>query len=428
MQRLFPFSLCLCAAFAAAAATAQIPHPGPPTAALTRCLVLPFTNRSGNANLDWMGESFVVAFRQGLRGSGITVLDRADRRHARDLLGAPAGVILSHASLMRLAREADARWLVLGWFDDDGEQLSASASLIDLQREHLVHLTTPAEPERSLQDLEASLGSALRQRLDPGATGQPAPHPPMPLSAYEDYVRSRLAPTAADQVQLLRVAAQLAPTDNRILLALGQAYFRDVMDAPAASVLEKIPASAPEYPEAVFTSGLAEYGLGHYSKAIALWRLLEKNLPLPAVVHNLAVAQAAAAGSQKPGALALSFPLEQFLQLQRAVASFAARKLAPMSPRQKVDYELQTGEHLFQHAAWAAAADAFQKVVALAASLPGPDQAHPLGAAHAGLAAIWYARHDNVQAAREAAAALAADPTNAQAQQLQRKLAPRPHL
>ncbi len=404
-------------------AAAQSPKPASDSGAGARCLVIPFRNRSGDTNLGWMGESFVVAFRRALRGAGLMVLTRADRLRARAILGAPEGVDLSHASLMRLAQDADARWLVLGSFDYDGEQLSATAALVDLQREHLVDLAPVKGPLRSLQALEATLGWSLRQQVDPVAVTlpKPAPDPAMPISAYEDFVRSGLATKPSDQVQLLRVAEQLAPNDDRILLALGQAYFRAVMDAPAASELEKIPASSPDYPQAAFTAGLAEYGLGHYAKAMQQWQEVEKTLPLPAVVHNLAITKAAAQGNPHPGALETEFPAEEFLQLQHVVTRFDANKLAGMSASEQVRYELQTGERLLDQGGWAAAADAFQKVIALAAAGAAP-QPQALGTAHAGLAAIWYARHDSVRAAKEAAAALAADPKNAQAQQLEQKL------
>jgi hypothetical protein len=66
----------------------------------------------------------------------------------------------------------------------------------------------------------------------------------------------------------------------------------------------------------------------------------------------------------------------------------------------------------------AAAAAAYQQ--ALEACQPGQEQQR--GAAHAGLAAVAYARHDPVLAAKEVAAALAAAPDNAAAKALQAKL------
>ncbi|MGH9468320.1 MAG: hypothetical protein ACRD1Y_13285, partial [Terriglobales bacterium] len=167
----------LLAAFVAAAGLgAQAPAAAAPASgANLRCLVLPFHNHSDDPSLDWMGESFVVGFRQALASSGVQVLDHADRQRARGLLGAAPGVVLSHASMLRMARNADVRWLVMGWFRSDGTQLTAEADLVDLEREHLVHVQVPAVPLRQLQQLQATLGAQLRRAMGGAAASPPAP-------------------------------------------------------------------------------------------------------------------------------------------------------------------------------------------------------------------------------------------------------------
>lgn len=409
----------------AAGLAAQTAPPASNSGAAERCLVMPFANRSGDPNLDWIGESFVIAFRQALGGSPVTVLSRPDRERARALLGAAPGVALSHASMMRLAQDADARWLVMGWYDYDGEQFSSGAEVLDLRREHLVTLPAVSGALARLQSLQARLGWGVRQRLDPDAAAatEPAPGPALPVSAYEDFVRARLAAKPDDQVKLLRMASIQAPADGRVLLALGEAYFAAHMDAPAAATLETIAVSAPQYPEAAFTAGLAEFGLGHYARAVTQWQAVEQQLPLPEVTHNLAVAKAAQAGAPHPGSLDLTFPAEEYEQLRQVVARFQAAKVAGMTPARQADYELALGQRLQRAGALAAAEQAFSQAVALA----GTNQKRQLAAAHAGLAAIWYARHDTVRAGQEAAAALAADPENAQAQTIQRELGNHPH-
>lgn len=389
-----------------------------------RCLVLPFPNRSGDPSLDWLGESFVVGLRTAMARSSVTVLSHDERARALALLGVPAGAELSLASQMRLAKAADARWLVVGWYDYDGETLTAGASLVDLEREHLTALAAQSGPLTELESMQARLGWAVQNEVEPGA---PAAAPgaaavSMPLSAYEEFTRARLAATPAERIQRLLTAAHLAPQSGRVLLALGEAYAANHQTAPALEWLEKVPPSAPERLEAAFQAGVAAYTLGQTQKAADLWRSVAQQLPLPAVMNNLAVAEKIlAAGPSHPepeGQIETAFPADEYHQLARAVGEYAAQKSETVPPEARAAYEVQAGDKLRAQGALTAAADAYQR--ALAACQPGQDQQR--AAAHVGLASIAYARQDLALAGREVAAALAAAPDSAAAKALQAKL------
>ncbi len=401
----------LAAALAAGAAAAP-----PPPAPGASCLIVPFSNRSGDSGLDWLGESFVVSLRQGLAGSGVAVMTQAERNRARQLVGAAAGVTLSHATLIRMADAAGARWLVTGWYDYDGETLRAQADVIDLRREHL---TRPALEQGQITDLEklqAALGKALRGLVAPGAAAAAAP-PPLPLPAYEDFIRARLAPEGAGKIALLQVAMRLSPSDSRVALALGRAEWAAQHDADALYWLQRIPPGAPEYAQAQFTAGLAAYRLGHFDDAAKTFQALTRRLPLPAVMHNLALAQTRAQGRPAPGELETAFPAAGYRQLARAVARASQARWQALPPAQRIQAELEQGEHLQRQGAWAGATQAYQAVLAAA-----PPDSPALAAAHAGLAQVWWARHDRARAGREARAALALDPANAAALEVQKKL------
>ncbi|HEY7838073.1 MAG TPA: hypothetical protein VIC54_05710 [Terriglobales bacterium] len=410
-------------------ASAQTPPaplaPGAGAASAT-CLIWPFQNRSGDASLDWIGESFVIALQQGLRGSGVAGLTRDQRERALALAGIPLQAPVSHAGLMRVAGQVDARWLVVGWYDYDGAQLTTGASLIDLKREHLVPLAAQSGPLTGLEAVQARLAWALHQQVDPGAAA-PAPEaastPALPLRAYESYVRAELAPSNSARLSDLDVAVHFAPHDARILLALGEAALGDQHNAEALKALLQVPAASPEYPEAQFNAGLAAFRMRQYQQAESIFSALEAHWPLPSVIADLALAKAGVAApngsaAPAPAALKVDFPLESFLQLQRTVASFNAAKLQALAPGERVATELDQGQRLLGQKAWDAAALNFQRVVNQGSEATAVET----GAAHAGLAAVWMARHNAVQAAAEAAAALKSDPNNAAAQALQAQL------
>jgi len=389
-----------------------------------RCLVLPFPNRSGDASLDWLGESYVLAMRTALADSAVTVLSDEERGQALAMLGVPAGAELSLASQMRLAKAADARWLIMGWYDYDGAQLTSHASLVDLTQEHLTELAPQAGPLTDLESMQARLGWAALQQMEPG-TGVAAPSATiaMPLSAYEDFTRARLARSVAERIRLLLTAARLAPNSGRVLLALGEAYLGDAQAAPALDWLTKVPEGAGERVEAEFYAGVAAYQLGQTQKAADLWRAVSQQLPLPAVVSNLAVAEKALQLAKTDpkadaGRIETSFPADEYRQLARAVGDYAAAKSAAIPADERADYEVRAGDKLRAQGALTAAAAAYQR--ALAAALPGQNQEQ--AAAHTGLGEIAYERHDLPQATKEVAAALAAAPGNAAALALRAKL------
>jgi tetratricopeptide (TPR) repeat protein len=272
-----------------------------------------------------------------------------------------------------------------------------------------------------LETVQARLAWAVRQQVDPAAAApEAAPTPTLPLRAYESYVRAELAASNAARLNDLDVAFHFAPHDARILLALGEAELGVQHNPEALKALLQVPAASPEYPEAQFNAGLAAFRMRQFPQAESIFSGLEAHWPLPSVMADLALAKAGVAApngsaAPAPAALKADFPLESFLQLQRTVASFNAAKLQALAPAERVASELDQGQRLLAQKAWDAAAQNFQRVLNQGSAATAVEA----GAAHAGLAAVWMARHNSTEAAAEAAAALNSDPNNAAAQALQ---------
>lgn len=109
------------------------------TPASPQVLILPFNNRSGDLNLDWIGESFVQALSDTLRGAGVPVVNAQQRATAFNQEGVPDLSTLSQATLIQVAAKAHAGWLILGRFDYVHGQFRARATIFNPRRRRPRH-------------------------------------------------------------------------------------------------------------------------------------------------------------------------------------------------------------------------------------------------------------------------------------------------
>src|SRR5271166_1808689 len=108
-------------------------------------VVLPFFNVSKDANLDWIGESLAESVRESLAGEGYVALDRAERVEAYHRLAIRPYVLLTKASIIRIADTLDAEHVIYGQFDlkpgtagppRSKGSLQIGAHILDLKRIH----------------------------------------------------------------------------------------------------------------------------------------------------------------------------------------------------------------------------------------------------------------------------------------------------
>ena len=79
-------------------------------------VVLPFSNLSGDPNLDWIGESVSEAIRETLVSEGMAAVDRESRAEAYRRLSLRPYTLLTRASVLKLGEELDAERIVYGTF------------------------------------------------------------------------------------------------------------------------------------------------------------------------------------------------------------------------------------------------------------------------------------------------------------------------
>jgi tetratricopeptide (TPR) repeat protein len=265
-------------------------------------LVLPFENRSGNATLDWIGNSFPDTLDKRLNSAGFLTISHDDRVFALTHLGLPANFRPSRATTILIAQQLDANFVIIGNYSVQSNPGSGAANdHIAIQSQVLsvdaLRLSPPVEDGAQLDrlyDAENAIAWKIARVIDPqfNVAEQTflAAGGTVPLPAFEDYIRGINAPTPAESLQRLQTAIAVSPDYVAALLALGkQQYATRDLDA-AAATLAKVPASNPQALEANFYLGLARFNSANYAAAAAAFEFVASRLPLPEVVNDQAVA------------------------------------------------------------------------------------------------------------------------------------------
>src|SRR5580704_7983371 len=161
-------------------------------------LIFPFENDSRIATLDWMGEGLSELTAERLQDRDVRVFSREDRLATLERIGLPDSGRFSHATLIKIAGEADADIVVYGRFQSDGKTATLEARLLHLSPPSL---SPPLRETSSMQDLlraHARLTWQIMCSLDPKQCPQQGsnrdessfsdPPPSLRLDALENFV------------------------------------------------------------------------------------------------------------------------------------------------------------------------------------------------------------------------------------------------
>jgi tetratricopeptide (TPR) repeat protein len=269
-------------------------------------LVLPFENRSGNASLSWIGDSFPDTLDKRLTSAGFLTLSRDDRAFAYNHLGLPEGFKPSRATAIKIAQQLDANFVIIGSFNvtqaaattDTATAANATANeSITIQAQVLsvddLTLSAPMQDGSNLNqlfDAENAIAWKLARVMDQHfniaeETFLAAPGG-VPLPAFEDYIRGANAVTPEERLQRLKAAVALVPDYAAALLALGKEQYAGHDYAAAAATLAKVPAGDRLALEANFYLGLARFNTANYAGAETAFTFIASRLPLPEVVND----------------------------------------------------------------------------------------------------------------------------------------------
>ncbi len=274
-------------------------------------LVFPFENESKQADLEWLDEGLSELTIERLEDRGINVLSREDRLATLERIGLPDSARFSHATIMKIAAEADADVVVYGRFQSDGKSVTLEARVLHLNPPSL---SPPLMETGSLQDLlreQARLMWQILCALDRKQCPQQGaktdessfsePPATLRLDALENFVRGIARSDGEERLRFLREAARLEPAWDRPAFELGKIYFKR-RDCDSALVwYSRVPPNRPDGPEASFATGVCHLMRNDAGRADAAFSgLLERtrqtgeksSLPeLPEMHNNLGVAR-----------------------------------------------------------------------------------------------------------------------------------------
>ncbi len=322
-------------------------------------LVAPFSNRSQDSTLDWIGESVAETLRQNLQAYDVDMIRREDRQEAARKLGLYPSTQLAVASVVRIAESLDADRIVYGWFEVEAHPVPPSEEegppsvrtlhihgrILDHRNGRRLGEFNESGPFDDLANLQTRIAwealGVIRPAVAVSREEFLARHPAVKVNALESYIRGLMATTPELRHRYFTQAARLDEEFAQPNFYLGRLQWQRENWEAAETWLEKVPGDEEHFLEARFLLGLARFERGNYESARQIFAELLGTLDTAEIYNNLGAAQ---------HRLNLPAALENF---RRATAS------EPAEP----DYRFNLGYALWKRGEYAAAAGEFRAVL-----------------------------------------------------------------
>lgn len=267
-------------------------------------LVFPFENVGTSSRLDWLSEGLEELTIQDLSAAGEQVFSHAGRLGELERYGIPSTAKLSRATMLHVAEDLDADFVVYGSYSFDGQNLSMDCRLLRVDPPGLLAPLHEGGPLDSLMELHTKL---IWRLLSENNKAYPLnlaeftkTHRAIRLDAFEHYIRGLVTNDDDARVRELREATRLEPEWAEPGFALGETYAARRDCASALPWLAKVPKSHDRYVEAEFATGVCHLILNQPDQAEQNFTALQALLrgrgsggaEFPEVLNNLALAQA----------------------------------------------------------------------------------------------------------------------------------------
>jgi tetratricopeptide (TPR) repeat protein len=292
----------------ACAAQQAVPAAKPaatPAASQKIYVILPFENVSASAKLDWLSEGLEELTIERLSEAGEQVYSHSGRASELERYGLPRTSKFSRATMLRVAEDLDADYVIYGRYASKGTTLTLEMRTLSMNPLGLRPPLQESGPLDSLMELHTKLlwrslaANDRHYRLS--LADFTKKQRPLRLDAFEQYSRGLLTADDESKLRQLHAAAQLEPDWPDPDFALGEAYFARRDYNAALAWFFKVPKTHDRYPEALFYSGVCRLQLNQADRAEEQFHALQDTLrssntaygaDLPEILNDLAIAQA----------------------------------------------------------------------------------------------------------------------------------------
>jgi tetratricopeptide (TPR) repeat protein len=267
-------------------------------------LVFPFENHGAGERLDWLSEGLEELVIRSLEVSAQRVYSREERAAELERYGLPATAKLSRATMLRLAEELDADYIVFGEFSQKGKELTVEGRILRVSPPALFPAVRESGPAEGLLEMENRMVWKLLRAADPSFQRTLAEftrmQKPPRLEAFEHYMRGLSAGESDVRARELREAARLDPNWPDAAFALAQTMVQRRDCTAALPLLDRIPQEHASHEQAIFYAGVCRLWMDQPDLAeqsfLALQALLkngaEEGGEVPELLGNLGVAHA----------------------------------------------------------------------------------------------------------------------------------------
>ena len=267
-------------------------------------LVFPFQNSGPSSRLDWLSEGLEELTIQGLSSAGEQVYSHSWRLGELERYGIPTTAKLSRATMLHVAEDLDADFVVFGSFNYDGKNLMVDGRLLRVNPAALLQPLHESGPLETVMDLHTRLMWRMLSENDHAyplsLTEFSQMHKAVRLDAFEHYIRGLIANDDETRLRELREAVRLEPEWVEPNYALGEAYFTRKDCAAALPWYAKVPKTHDRYLEALFSMGVCRLSMNQPDQAEEAFATLQTLLrssstpgvDFPEVLNNLAMAKA----------------------------------------------------------------------------------------------------------------------------------------
>src|SRR5215831_12519817 len=267
-------------------------------------VVLPFEGIGAPAKVDWLSEGLEELTIERLTAAGEQVYSHTGRAAELERYGLPSGSTFSHATMLRVAEDLDADYVIYGKYAVKGAALTLEMRILSMNPLALRPPVQESGPVESLMDLHTRLlwrTLSLRDgRYAFSLADFKKRQRPLRPDAFEQYARGLQASDADAKLRQLHEAARLEPDWPDANFALGEAYFAKKDYNAALAWFFKVPKTYDRYPEALFFSGVCRLQLNQADHAEEDFHNLQETLKgtaangadAPEILNNLAIALA----------------------------------------------------------------------------------------------------------------------------------------